>query len=87
MPLYDLKCLKCGNELKEHFCRTYGELVQCEGCGEVMQRMPVKFCPDVFPKEGVFLEHVSSEGKTFFSKEEMREFEKKHDLYIDCAHD
>lgn len=37
---------------------------------------------DIFPAEGIFLEHVSPEGKRFFSKQEMKDYAKKHDLEI-----
>ena len=87
MPIYNLKCPRCGGELKDYYCRTYGELVQCTSCGEAMQRIPARVTPDCFPAEGIFLEHVSSTGKRFFSKGEMKEFERKNDYYIDCAHD
>jgi hypothetical protein len=52
-----------------------------------MQRIPARVSVDVFPQEGLFLEHVSNVGKRFFSKGEIKEYEKQNDVYIDCAHD
>jgi len=47
-----------------------------------MSKIPSLLVPHVFPAEGIFLEHVSPEGKRFFSKQEMKDYAKKHDLEI-----
>ena len=81
MPIYDFKCLKCGKEKKDVFTRSWEEIVKCE-CGKEMQKVPSRFMPDVFPAEGLHLEHVSPEGKTFHSKKEMRQYEKDHNVEL-----
>jgi hypothetical protein len=73
--------------LQDHFSRTYGAVVHCHNCGKTMQRIPAKVSADIFPQDGLFLHNVSSTGKRFFSKGEIKEFEKHNDIYIDCAHD
>ena len=82
MPIYDFKCPKCDRERKDVFTRTWQEGVRCE-CGEEMLKVPSAFAPHTFPVDGIFLEHVSPEGKRFHSKKEMRDYAKAHDLEID----
>jgi len=41
---------------------------------------------DVFPAEGIFLEHVEPKGRRFFSKGEMRDYEKKTGTLIHMLH-
>jgi len=36
----------------------------------------------VFPADGVYLEHVSPKGKTFYSRKEMKDYEKKHNVEL-----
>lgn len=81
MPIYDFKCPACGAIKKDVFTRSWEEIVMCE-CGEEMSKIPSFPVSHVFPADGVFLEHVSPEGKLFHSKQEMREYAKEHDLEI-----
>lgn len=85
MPIYDLKCRKCGSRFTNYYCRSYHEEVKCS-CGAVMERLPALVNPDCFPQDGIFLEHVSSKGKRFYSRKEMADFEKKTGTMIGCLH-
>ena len=81
MPLFDYKCSACGEGKKDVFVRRWDDHIVCE-CGCMMDKIPSFPTPHVFPAEGVFLEHVSPEGKRFFSKEEMKQYAREHDLEI-----
>lgn len=81
MPIYDFKCPNCNNIKKDIFTKTWEEEVKCE-CNSVMEKMIVSFTPKTFPSEGVYLEHVSPEGKTFHSEKQMRKFEKENDVEL-----
>jgi predicted nucleic acid-binding Zn ribbon protein len=81
MPIFDYRCDGCGKEKKDEFVAKWDEDVICS-CGRTMEKLPSLFHADVFPSEGLFLEHVSAEGKTFYSKAEMRQYAKDHDLEL-----
>ncbi len=80
MPIYDMICI-CGLEKKDVFTRSWSEDIRCD-CGKVMRKRPSRFFPDVFPNGGIFLEHVSPSGETFYSKKEMRQYAKDNDLEL-----
>lgn len=88
MPIYDLACNDhvCGNKMEFYTKGFNAEFPHCPECGSDMHTVPSLFKPDVFPSEGVFLEHASAKGETFHSKKEMRDFEKQTGAYIDMAH-
>ena len=81
MPIYDFQC-SCGSMKKDEFVRSWKTIVSCDECGAAMKRTPTQFAPHVFPSDGIHLSNVSSKGKTFYSKKEMREYAKKHDLEL-----
>ena len=83
MPLYDLKCEKCGKRMDDVLASFEDvKRMVCPDCKSKLIRVPGRFVPDVFPAEGIFLEHVSAKGKTFYSKKEMKDYAKKHDLEL-----
>lgn len=85
MPIYDYECLSCKTKETDVFTRSWDEKRKCKACGKIMKRLfPIdsRFYPDIFPAEGIFLEHVSPEGKRFFSKKEMRDYAEEHDLEL-----
>lgn len=83
MPIYDLICPKCKKEKHDVFQPYYYEQPFCEDCSTRMERKPSLMMPDVFPAEGIFFEHVSPEGKRFYSKEEVKRYAKEHDIEFD----
>ena len=88
MPIFDFKCPECGTINENVFLKNWFSPRYCEKrinesfCLHKMEKIPSRFFADVFPPEGIFLEHVSSTGKRFHSKREMRQYAKKHDLEL-----
>jgi hypothetical protein len=88
MPIFDYKCPECGGIKKDVFVKHWATPIYCKGqCYSPdkivkMEKLPSRFFADVFPSEGIFLEHVSPEGKTFHSKKEMRQYAREHDLEL-----
>jgi predicted nucleic acid-binding Zn ribbon protein len=78
MPVYDFEC-SCGERSDDVFVHKCNSAVKCKSCSKRMKRLyPIRsnFYPKCFPAEGIYLEHVSPEGKTFYSEKEMRAWEK-----------
>ena len=82
MPIYKFKCPQCKRVDDDVFTKTWDEEHRCKACNVAMEKVPCSFSPDVFPAEGIFLEHVSPEGKTFYSKQEMRDYARDNDLEL-----
>ena len=69
MPTYDFKCLECGKRLDDQFQSIRSNNPEC--CGVEMDTVPGKCSVYCFPAEGITLEHVEAQPKTFHSKKEM----------------
>ena len=83
MPIFNYKCKNCEKKMLDVFVPRWDTLVTCKYCGrEEQEKIPSKFLADIFPKDGIFLEHVSSEGKLFHSKKEMKQYAKENDLEL-----
>jgi putative FmdB family regulatory protein len=82
MPIYDFRCPVCGEIKKDVFTRSWEEKVSCEKCKCKMTKVPGIMAPHTFPADGIFLEHVSPEGKLFRSKKEMKDYARENDLEI-----
>lgn len=89
MPIYDFQCPKCLRKKNDVFLHKHDSPVCCD-CGEDMVKLvsrDVRFVGiDCFPSEGIFLENVSAHGKRFYSKEEMRKYEKANGVTIGMIH-
>ena len=81
MPMFDVICERCKVELDDIFVPSNGEL-RCPICGYLVRKKPSRFFPDVFPSDGIFLEHVSATGKRFYSRKEMKEYAKANNLEL-----
>lgn len=82
MPMYDFKC-SCGRVEKNQFFHTWKDsYMKCPNCGRNMDKVIGLPSAKCFPSDGVFLEHVSPEGKVFHSTKEMRKFEKDNDMEL-----
>lgn len=82
MPIYDYKCPSCDETQKDVFVHNWDTKITCK-CGKTMQKLiSTGIAAKVFPSDGIFLEHVSPEGKRFYSKKEMQDYAKKHDLEL-----
>ena len=91
MPIFDYKCKQCEVRINDVFVRHYAEAVKCKQCGAKMSKLvPTGIAADVFPTQysgrtahdGVYLEHVSPEGQTFYSKKEMKKYAKDKKLEL-----
>jgi len=81
--IFDYQCLLCNEVQKDIFVHTTESPVACSKCGgETLRLFPTRFSAHVFPSEGVHLEHVEPNGKTFYSKKEMRQYAKEHNLEL-----
>jgi len=87
MPIYDYKCPKCGRELLNVLVFSHSAPnPNCFDCSVKMEKKVTMSVPHVFPSDGIHLSNVSCRGKTFYSKNEMIDWEKKTGGYIDAAH-
>ncbi len=87
MPLYDMLCPSCHKKDKDVLLKKMEELHKCTRCGANMKRLFPKTNLHIWPAEGIYLEHVSPEGKTFYNKKEMKEYAKKNNLEIAMLED
>jgi len=81
MPIYDFVCPKCKSKKNDVFTKSWEEIIKCD-CGTKMNKKPSIMVPYIFPADGIFLEHVSPEGKLFRSKKEMKAYAKANDLEL-----
>lgn len=83
----ELICIVCKKDVnKVRFDSKKGGFV-CDECRRAeSQRMPILGIHS-FPRDGIFLEHVSHTGRRFFSKQEMRDFERNTGTLIGMLHD
>lgn len=80
MPVFDYKCNKCGRVEPDAFIRDNDDIPAC--CGTLMDKQAGFPRIYVFPTDGIHLKHVSKEGKTFYSKKEMKEYAKVNNLIL-----
>lgn len=81
MPLYEFKCPKCGiifdNIVKAGITTT---ICKCGNIADKHFTTNVKI--QTFPKQGIHLEHVGPQGKTFHSKQEMITYARENKLEL-----
>ena len=84
MPIYDMLCPDCGKKDVDVLLKNRKELHKCTRCGAPMKCLfPTSFNPHIWPSEGIYFEHTSAKGNTFYSKKEAKEFAKKNNLEMD----
>ena len=84
MPIFDYRCVRCGAVRKDVLiragaCNDIG--VWCK-CGSDMFKMPAVPNMHLFPIGGIHLKHVEPGGKTFYSKNEMKQYAKKQNMEL-----
>jgi hypothetical protein len=83
MPRFDFKCPDCDSIKTDVYVKKAGCWIKCKcGCRKMIRLLSRIGRVDVFPANGVYLEHVSAKGKTFYSKHEMRQFEKENKMEL-----
>ena len=80
MPIFDYKCSNCGKVEVDVLVRDKNEIPVC--CSKTMNKKAGFPRIYVFPSEGIHLKHVSKEGKTFYSKKEMKDYAKANNLIL-----
>ena len=85
MPMFNYTCRKCGHVEQDYIVPKWDTPVTCI-CGREMKRIATAGIPHMFPPEGIFLENVSPDGKLFHSRNEMKKYEKSHDVEISMLH-
>jgi len=82
MPIDDYKCNICGAIQKDVFVHTRKKPILCICGNEMTQLIPTTVNLHIWPREGIYLEHVSADGETFHSKSDMKRYAKEHDLEL-----
>lgn len=80
MPIFDYRCSKCGHVIRDVLVPVYKEPVDCIRCACVMYKLPAVPNMHLFPIDGVHLKHVCPGGKTFHSKNEMKQYARENNL-------
>lgn len=85
MPIFDYKCKHCHRRVNDVFVHSYKDKVKCKQCkGDMSKLVPTGINADVFPADGLHLEHVSPEGKTFRNKKEIVRYARENNLELGC---
>lgn len=79
MPIFDYQCPRCG-AYRNVLVQRYDTLVQCNTCLISMNKRPSVPNMHLFPIGGIHLKHVCPGGKTFHSKNEMKQYARENDL-------
>ena len=88
MPIFDYKCPHCEVKRTDEFVHNYADAVKCVRCGARMvklfsgQNIKSGEMKRTDQLNGVYLEHVSANGETFHSKQEMRKYAKTNNLTL-----
>ncbi len=89
-PIFDYLCPNCKRKVVDLFVWKYDAKVVCKRCGDAMKKLvpsSSKFIgTNCFPSEGIYLEHVEPGGRTFYSKQEMVDYEKNTGTIIGRLH-
>jgi len=83
--IFDYRCPACNLKRVDVYVRHHDDIVKCPQCRAQMSRLfptASRFNVKVWPTDGVFLENVSSKGKTFHSKKEMVRYARENNLEL-----
>ena len=79
MPIFDYQCPRC-LRIENHIVCRYDDLVQCAKCLISMTKLPAVPNMHLFPEGGIHLKHVCAGGKTFHSKNEMKQYARDNNM-------
>ena len=85
IPVFDYQCCLCLDKQIDVFVHSLDDPIECIKChGEMVRLFPgnSRFYPKIFPADGIYLENVCAEGKTFYSEKEMKQYAKDNDLEL-----
>ena len=80
MPIYDLRCEKCGKKLLDEYIPVADKLPKC--CDQVMRKNPVNIIHPGFPKYGLTLDNVDVKPVHFDTRNQLRDYKRKHNLQL-----
>ena len=82
MPIYDFKCITCDEVKNDEFVKSMHSKVKCPVCKTNMQQQFPLTNAYCFPADGLTLEHVGPQPKTFRSKKEMVRFARENKMEL-----
>lgn len=84
MPIYVFKCFRCGRVFEEFFRKIEDDPAGpvCGHCNFITKQVVAQPGRDIFPPEGVTLEHVAATPRHFKSYPEMHRYAKEHNMEL-----
>ena len=84
MPIFDYKCSKCGNVVRDVYVVRHDAAIACQLCDVhvVMDKLPAVPNMHLFPIDGIHLKHVCPGGKIFRSKNEMKQYARDNNVEL-----
>jgi len=80
MPLYDLKCEICHDEIDDYLCKMSDPLPKC--CGKTMTKKVNTGIASGFPEFGITLTNVAEQPVHFSCKSKMQAYARDHNLEL-----
>ena len=83
MPVFDFQCLMCNEVQEDIFVHHIDDVVLCPECkGQTLRLFPNRVAGDIFPIDGITLNHVESKPVHFDSLKKMKKYAKERDLEL-----
>lgn len=82
MPLYDLKCPKCGNLERDVYQAADADMPQCVPCAVPVERVWLRSAP-VHVFQADFYEHAGDKPLYFDSREKYKDHLRRNGMYAD----
>ena len=84
MPLYDYRCKTCDHYIEDVFFKmdeaSFNMELDCPTCGKTVHEMSLAGRAADDWGQGKFFEHLSPSGETFYSRNQFRDYLKRHGL-------
>ncbi len=84
MPIYEFICARCGKKEEKLFKKIDAapQAPVCGHCNFIMTQAVARPGRDIFPSDGLTLEHVERTPRHFKSYTEMKQYAKKRNLEL-----